>query len=187
MYKFFIVTVVFLFSFTCVKAWDPIKGKPYNFSVQMTNPLSVLSKVGLVLEFRGGQESLNLGLTNNMYAYKGVQYKMEYQHYIRTIYRNEYFWYIKGIGGNAEYIADKLGTFGDKSKRNAGPADYYGGGAGFGRRFNFNHWFISMNGGLKYVFLPENFRDENKELFRVFYATGPGSIIDLNFRFGYQF
>ncbi len=187
MSKFTLIIVIFLCSFSIVRAYDPIKGKPYHGAIHIANPLSAMSKFGGMAEVRIGLSSFNFGIQQYIGVYQGSQYRFEYQKYIRTPWRNEYYWYLRTLGGNALYDAKQLETFGDKSKGQAGPVDYYAGGAGFGRRFNFKHLFITMSAGLKYTMLPDNFRDENKELFRLFYVTGPGSIIDLNFRFGYQF
>ncbi len=190
MSKFTLVFIISLLSFSGLQAkrkWEPIKGKPYHFSVQITNPLSAMSKAGGVLEYRQNLSSINIALTDYIGAYQGLQYRAEYQKYIKTMYRNEYFWYIRALGGSALYVSQQLQTFGDKSNVKVGPVDYYGAGFGVGRRWNFKHFMISLNAGLKFTMLPNDMSDENKDLFRVFYATGPGSVLDLNFRFGYQF
>ncbi|MBC7552603.1 MAG: hypothetical protein H7257_01355 [Taibaiella sp.] len=187
MLKYSIITLLAVLFLTRTYAFDPMKGPARHVSVQITNPLSAASKIGGVLEIRLIQSSFNFGFTNYSGVYQGKQYKFEYQKYIKTQYRNEYFWYLKAFGGDAMYVSSKLEMIGDKSDVKVGPLNYFGGGAGFGRRFNLNHFCILVNCGLKYAVLPENLSDENREYFRLFYATGPGSILDLNLRLGYQF
>ena len=200
MSKFTLVLLFLVLSLGSLRAFEPVKGsyaalpivyptqsKYRAFSLQITNPLSGASKIGGVVEFKIMNSSFNIGFTDYYGVYLGKQYKFEYEKYINTRWRNEYFWYVKVLGGTAQYESDKLSMFGDKSTVLVGPLDYYGGGAGFGRRFNFNHICVLVNAGLKYVALPENLSDQNREYFRVFYATGPGSIMELNFRIGYQF
>lgn len=187
MFRIPCIVILMLICCSSSFAFDPLKGKPYHFSLQTTNPLSGSSKYGGVVEYRFGRAAITLGITNYIGAYQGVQFKFEFIKYINTIYRNETFWYMKGISGNAQYESSKLSMLGEDRDFTIGPVDYSGVGAGFGRRWNFNHLCIVMNAGLKYALLPDSFSDENKEYFRYFYATGPGSIIDLNFRFGYQF
>jgi hypothetical protein len=187
MSKSAIIALLLVFSFCTAKAYDPIKGKSHPVSIQITNPLSAASKIGGVFEIRYLNSSFNVGFTTYNSAYKGKQFKFEYEKYIRTWRRNEYFWYIKALGGDATYESDKLNFLGDKSGVTFGPAKYYGGGAGMGRRFNFNHFCVIVNAGVKYVALPEDLTGDQRTYFRVFYATGPGSVFDLNFRLGYQF
>ena len=187
MSKFTSAFIILLFSVSSVFAkWDPIKGKPHHFGVMITNPLSAASKIGGLLEVRGNLSEINAAVTNYMGVYQGMAYRLEYQKYIRTIYRNEYFWYIRALGGRATYHAASV-PFGDNSKEVLGEYQYYGAGGGFGRRWNFNHFFITMNAGLKITLLPIDMTDEARDRFRLFYVTGPGSILDLNFRLGYQF
>ncbi|NDC42034.1 MAG: hypothetical protein EBZ77_10875 [Chitinophagia bacterium] len=116
-----------------------------------------------------------------------MQFKLEYLYYLPTIYRNETFAYVKLASGNAQYESNKLSILGEDRDFKVGPVDYTGGGIGMGRRWNLNHFCIVFNGGLKYVALPQNLSDENRKHFDLFYGTGPGSIIDLNFKIGYQF
>ncbi len=187
MSKFTLVTLILFFTFFRCSAFDPTFGKIHPFSFQIVSPLSAASKIGGVVEIRIGGSSFNIGFINYTGAYQGKQYKLEYQKYFKTTHRNEYFWYAKALGGDAKYVSDKLSIIGDKSKTEIGPIDYYAVGAGVGRKFNFNHIAILINAGLKYATLPKELSDENREDFRVFYATGPGSIFDLNCRIGYQF
>ena len=187
MSKFTLVTLITLLSFTGAYAFNPTKGKTSALSIQLTNPISGASKIGGTVEMRIGGSALAVSFTDFIAAYQGKQYKFEYRKYIPTNRRNEYYWYLKAYGGEVTYHSEKLPLVGDETGTLIGPINYYGGGAGVGRRFNFNHIVILMNAGLKYTSLPENLPDESRESFRIFYATGPGSILDLNFKIGYQF
>jgi hypothetical protein len=187
MSKYILAIAVFLSSFQFASAFDPIKGAANHMSIQITNPLSGASKAGGMLEIRLTQSSFNLGYTQYLGVYAGKQYRFEYQKYIKTRLRNEYYWYLKAGGGTAQYDASKLEMLGNKTKAIIGPVDYYYAGAGVGRRFNLNHFVICLNAGLKYSKLPPDFSEENWQEYRLFYATGPGSILDLNAKFGYQF
>ncbi len=187
MSKFTLLTLILVFSVASVFAFDPTKQKDSHLAVFITNPLSGASKIGGLVEMRLRLSSFCIGATDYIGGYTGIQYKFEYHKYLYTERRNEYFWYLKAFGGDVTYEADKLMLVGDGTNKIIGPLNYYGGGAGFGRRYNWKHICLMVNAGLKYAALPENLSDENRESFRVFYATGPGSIIDLNFRLGYQF
>ena len=189
MSKFTLATLLLLSAYCTSYAYDPIHGKIRHFSISITNPLSAASKIGGVAEMRLRLSALEIGFTNYMVmsAYPGKQYKLEYLKFINTWRRNEFFWYLKILGGNSTYKSENLSFLGDKTNTTVGPVDYYGGGAGMGYRFNFNKFILTVNGGLKYVALPENLPDQQRDNFRIFYATGPGSIIDFNFKLGYQF
>ena len=160
----------------------------YNLSLMGTNPLGILSKEGGALEFRTGKSSFMIAVTNYTGVYEGKQYRFEYQKYFHTKLSDNFFWYIKAGGGQSTYNGKALSFLDDKSTgATPVPVDYYLGGAGFGRRVVYKHFCLSFTLGLKYSNLPADMSDENKESYRLFYATGPGSIIDANIRFGFQF
>ncbi len=183
----FVLGLLSVFSVQGKPILDKIKGKPYHFAFMITNPLSGYSKFGGMLEIRAKQNSVVLGATDYYGGYNGLKYNLEYQHYIPTIYRNESFWYLKVIGGSAQYNAEKLSLItNDQSKEIFGPYDFVGAGFGYGRRWNFNKTFIMCNIGLKYTKITSDISDEVYDRFRVFYMTGPGSVFELNFRFGFQ-
>ena len=145
----------------------------YNLSLMGTNPLGILSMIAV---------------TNYTGVYEGKQYRFEYQKYFHTKLSDNFFWYIKAGGGQSTYNGKALSFLDDKSTgATPVPVDYYLGGAGFGRRVVYKHFCLSFTLGLKYSNLPADMSDENKESYRLFYATGPGSIIDANIRFGFQF
>lgn len=165
----------------------------YHISLQITNPLSLMSKYGGLLETRVGQSSVGLGYTLYNGAYQGAQYKVEYMRFKRIFgsmdYRKKYsenFWYVKALGGDAKYESKALETFGNKSDISLPSKTYIAAGAGVGKRFTMNHFCISINLGLKIAYFTDKIDDNVKEQYNLFYATGPGSIIDLNFRLGYQ-
>lgn len=183
MSKYIGIFLIALFSLQTTYAKD----NKYNVAIMITNPLGMYTKIGGGLELRYRQSSVVITGVNYSGVYAGKQYRFEYQKYIRTYKKNETFWYIKVCGGDATYDGDKLSLLDDKSKIKIGPEKYIGGGAGLGRRLNYNHFFLMFNFGLKYVAFPPDFPDESSEKFRLFYATGPGSIIDCNLRLGLQF
>lgn len=162
---------------------------PYRFALLVTNPLSGASKMGAGAELRFGQNALVFTINNYTGVYGGSQYKIEYVKYIKTRYRDEFFYYFKGASGSAQYDAEKLPSLlaSETSKLVVGPIDYNAAGGGFGRRWNLKHWAIVANVGLKYTMLPSDAGSDISQYFRLFYFTGPGAVTDLNFRIGYQF
>ncbi len=183
MYKFIFATLLALVSLGQVQAKDG----NYTVAVMVTNPLGMYTKIGGGLEMRYKSSSIVINLVNYSGIYAGKQYRFEYQHYKPTYKKNESFWYAKVCGGDATYDGSKLSLLNDKTNKIYGPVNYIGGGAGVGRRINRNHFFLVMNLGVKYVVLPPDFTDDKNERFRLFYATGPGSLLDCNLRLGFQF
>ena len=159
----------------------------YNFSFMGTSPLGILSKEGGTLELRLGRSSLLIALTNYTGVYKGKQYRFEYQQYFHTRISDNFYWYIKLGGGQSTYNPKALSVLDDTATTQAKPFDYYLGGAGVGRRVIYHHFCLSFNLGLKYAKLPIDMPDEDRTNYRLFYATGPGSVIDANVRLGFQF
>lgn len=159
----------------------------YHVAIMITNPVGAYTKIGGEAEIRIRQTSFLIGGTNYMGIYAGKQYRFEVNKYIKTTKKNETFWYVKVCGGDATYDGSKLSLLNDNTGVTIGPQTYIGGGAGLGRRINGKHWFAMFNMGAKYVVMPQDFPDESWERFRLFYATGPGAIFDLNMRVGYQF
>lgn len=161
--------------------------KKYTAAVMITNPLGMYTKIGGGVEIRVRQTAVIISGVNYSGVYEGKQYRFEVNKYIKTTKTNESYWYAKICGGDATYNPDKLTFLSDNSKTTVGPVNYIGGGIGLGRRINIKHFFLLMNFGLKYIDLPSDLSDEKAEKFRLFYATGPGSVLDCNLRLGYQF
>lgn len=183
MSKFILVTLIGLLSFSSVNA----RVSRYTIGLNITNPLGAYTKYGGGMELRVRQSAWMISGVKYAGIYEGKQFRFEYQKYIKTRYRHENFFYVKMCGGDATYDGSKLSIIDDKTKTIIGPVNYVGGGAGIGRRLNYRHFFVMFNLGAKYVFLPPDFPDEYHERFRYFYSTGPGAIIDLNMRLGFQF
>ena len=183
MRKIILITLVALFPFCTYNA-----SAHYNVAIMITSPLSAASKQGGMLEIRGGNSAFLIGLTNYSGVYKGKAYKLEYHNYFRNRISDNFFWYLKVGGGQSTYNPTAFSLLDDKTNALQVPYDYYFGGAGFGRRYTRGkHLCLTLSLGLKYTALPEDMSDEQKDNYRIFYATGPGSVIDANIRIGYQF
>lgn len=145
----------------------------YNFAVHFTSPIGLLNKAGIKLEVRGGNTSVLLGATHYHAFFPGEQFSIEGRKYLNWDggKRGQFYGYVKGIGGHEN---------GDDEHAHA--TDYFGGGIGLGKHINFRHFFIDLNGGLKYVgaVYPHAIGDDT------FYFTGPGAVLDIHFNFGFQ-
>jgi hypothetical protein len=95
--------------------------------------------------------------------------------------------YLKGVAGDASFDSKKLAMapIGDVSKIFIGPNVYIGGGAGFGKRYHFRALFLAWNFGIKYCAL-QPMPVEEKNMYRLLYVTGPGSMIEFNIKGGLQ-
>ena len=191
MSKYLLSAFFVLFSLQSVNAqynYTYNNRKKYTAALMITNPLGFYTKIGGGLELRLRQTSVVINAATYSGIYEGKQYRFEVDKYIKTTKKNESFWYVKVCGGDATYNPTKLTLLNDNSNTAVGPVNYIGGGIGLGRRIYMKqHFFLLLNAGLKYVVLPPDFSDEKAEKFRLFYATGPGSVVDANLRFGYQF
>ena len=184
---FLLVIISFAHCFKA-DAYDYYGRKKYHLAVQVTNPLSLGSKGGGFLEYRNHQVSEVVGYTKYWDAYAGTQYSYQIMKFFRSRRKpHEYFLYFKGVMGDALYSSKKLAMFGDASDILIGPVTYFGGGLGVGRRYNYNTFFFSWNLGAKYCTIVDDLSADDKRLFRLFYAAGPGSMLEFNLRFGIQF
>ena len=194
MKKTILMLILALFAQNMAHAYIDQYGKRhYHVALVLTSPLGLISKGGAAIENRYGQTSYLVNYTKYWGVYAGTQYGYELQHFLRPSYRSknflkphEYFIYLKGMLGDASYDSKKLAVIGDNSNIYIGPNLYGGVGAGFGRRYNFKFFFMSWKVGLKYSALIDNVDDLDKHLYRLFFVTGPGSIVDANFHFGIQ-
>lgn len=166
---------------------DNFGRRHYFIALRASNPLGMMSKVGGGLEFR--MRSVSFMPTYYTYygAYPSTLIGIEYNIFLRTRTKHEYYFYAKAEGGNTSYDRSKLTYFNysgnDLSIKSNSCA---GGGVGFGKRFNFNVFFLAVSGGFKYLAFnpPLNTNDQN--LYRLFYLTGPGAIVDVHLQFGLQ-
>lgn len=98
--------------------------------------------------------------------------------------------------GSAAFNGDKLAVYGypknvywpqdvEVSRLHEFGEVYLGGAAGYGRRYNHGPLFFAVRTGLRGTAIMDLEKDI-KSLYRLFYVTGPGSIVELNFQFGLQ-
>ena len=161
-----------------------------HFGIYFTSPLGLLSKGGVKLEYRVNQtNALLLGYTQYWGFFPGYQGNFEYRMYFPARKsKSENFIYAKGGMGFADYTAQtnykQVNDFGDEKKYDLAPGTYVLAGGGIGRHINIDWFFIELNAGLKFaqvIGAPHVYNE------RLFYLTGPGSIVDFNFHFGVQF
>jgi hypothetical protein len=161
----------------------------YHIALHASSPLSIASKAGGGVEIRGRNASFTSSYYKYWGVYPGTQYDFEYDYFFRSrgsFSPHEYYVYAKGIMGSAAYDRSKMTMFGYSGNDVSLPETFYtGGGAGVGRRFNFNVFFISICTGLKYVSL-DKLPASSKNMYNLFYYTGPGAYVDLHLQFGLQ-
>ncbi len=199
MKKIYLLIFVLLLSFQGAQAYTDYYGrKHYHFAIGITNPLSALTKYGAQIEERNGNLSYVYSYTRYTGAYPGLQMSGELQFYLRTKKRHQYYLYFKGLAGDAGFDSRKLAIYGDHSNLLLGGYDenlkyiigsgesYVGGGAGFGRRYNFGAFFVRWNFGAKACAIVGEDNKDIKNVYRLMFAAGPASILELNFHFGLQ-
>lgn len=153
------------------------------FSIHLSNPLTLGSKIGVKLQYRLSlHHAVLAGYRKYWGFFPGYQYALEYHHYYRTWERSEAFYYGKAGIGNADY-APKPYFSGWETQYNR-PAGYVFIGAGLGKRYNFGPFFIEGYAGLKYAGTVEKTEGYNRNLF---YTLGPASFVDAGFTLGLQF
>lgn len=156
---------------------------PPRMSIHLTNPLSLLSKAGVKLQYRlNDNHSVLVGYRSYYGFFTGYQGALEYHHYYRTWERSESFFYGKFGVGEAAYTPKAYYTGWDATYNDPGGYGFLG--AGMGKRYNFGPFFIEANVGLKYTQLLDKRTNINNNLF---YTMGPGSLIDCGLHFGLQF
>ncbi|MDZ4668757.1 MAG: hypothetical protein SGJ00_12880 [bacterium] len=152
-----------------------------SFALHIYNPLGMFQKVGAKFEYRKNKMGfLIMGIQYYGYlpSYPGTQVGLESRYYTNPFNKNENFIYGKVYGGYQQHT----NASGDGFLRRAEvPAsNYYGFGGGVGRHFNYQHFFIDINTGLKFS-LSDVKQDD------AFFITGPASYLDLHFNLGFQF
>ncbi len=165
--------------------------KEYTIAGYVTNPLSAVVKYGGGLEYRKRNLSYTFGYFKYTGAYFGAQYDAGMNFFLRNkwIHRNndwiyQDFFYYRTIFGEAGYDGQKFAFLGQKEDRFAEKQAYGGLALGFGRRYHKGVFFVNIRGGVRAIYL--GIDREIKSLYRLFYVTGPGSIVEVNFQFGIQ-
>ena len=191
MLKTFLTFLITLYCFSSLHAYDPSGRRHYHLALHATSPLSLMSKGGGELELRNGNFSTLVQYTKYWNAFAGKQYGMEFQKYFNSRKPHQYYMYLKLVTGESTFDNKKLSIIGQTQDIVYGPIGYAGGGGGFGRRYNFNVFFVRWNLGLKYCLLTDagavdEYDKSLHNMFRLFYFTGPGAILEANFHFGIQ-
>ena len=165
----------------------------YTVALTVTNPLSATFKYGGGIENRFGNVAYMV--TYNKYyksLYQGEEMDLDVRVYLRKrwIYsRNNWsyqnFLYGRGIIGGAAFVGPNLTALGYENAAVLPEQAYLGGSMGIGRRYSKNIFFATVRAGLRVIVLPD-LTSENKDFYRLFYVTGPGSVLELNFQFGIQ-
>jgi hypothetical protein len=155
----------------------------HSFALHIFNPIATFQKAGAKIEFRNDKMGfLIMGIQyyGSMPQYHGTQAGLELRNYQKQddAQKHENFIYYKAFGGHQQFVPQSGEGFFNLAEIPEGY--YYGLGAGVGRHFNYNHFFIDINAGLKYA-LSTVTQD------KAFYITGPASILDLHFNLGFQF
>ena len=166
--------------------------RPYRLALTLTNPLGVMNKYGGGLEYRFRNVSYMYTYYKYICAYSGTSMDLDIRVYLRKIRRVNYskwtyqnFLYTRGILGDAAFEGPNLTVLGYSNPLSLPEHLYVGGAAGFGRRYSKGILFATVRAGLRGCVLPD-ISEEDKDYYRIFYATGPGSILELNFQFGIQ-
>lgn len=174
-------SIIFIFfAFILIFGADAQKS---NFAIHISNPLGMYHKAGLKLEYRTNRIGvLIMGAKYYGYfpRYPGEQGGGEIRLYAKNEDQKRYenFLYTTVLVGHLDYFAGSGEGF--NYVRAVPESNYYALGAGWGRHYNYNRFFIDINAGLKFA-VP----DVKQEI--AFYMTGPGSYIDLHINLGFQF
>lgn len=155
------------------------------FAVYFGNPLSLFSKARIKFEYRiTAQHAIQLSTASYHGFCRGSQTGFEYRNYRLPAgsRRSENFLYAKvGFGkSDVTNYQDRNYSFG------LGYYNYAGGG--IGRHFTLGrerHFFLDLAAGAKLVITNRSVAAIDNGF--IFYTTGPGSILDLNMHFGWQF
>ena len=165
----------------------------YHLALTLTSPLSATFKYGGGIEDRWGNFAYMFSY-NKYHAglYPGTEEDLEIRVYLRKRWINsrfnvtfQNFLYARGIWGESAYDGPNVTIFGyhDNNVLPANP--YYGGSAGIGRRYSKGVLFFTLRGGVRIMELP-GLPTEYKNSYRIFYFTGPGSILEANLQLGVQ-
>ena len=156
---------------------------PYRWSVHVSNPLGMGSKMGAKLQYRfGSANSALLGYRKYYGVFPGTQISGEY-HRTFSIQNgeNEAFFYGKAGLGNATYQTTSY--YNGDGKTSADPGRYIFAGGGVGKRINRGHFFLEGNIGVK---LSQPFEKVSGINEKIFYILGPASFLDCGIHLGFQ-
>lgn len=176
--------------------WERAYTWPYfSTALVFSNPLSGASKYGGGVERKIGNVSYMAGYYIYNGAYPGAMADYDMKLYARRAYkhRDKNVWYrnfvyVRPFVGIAAYDSDKLSFMGVREGVTWYEKGYYGASAGWGRRYFNRYMFMTMRLGLRAAsFSIDPIEPEARQFYRQFYATGPGSVIELNFQFGIQY
>ena len=166
--------------------------KPYILAIGITNPASAMLKVGGSVEDRRYRTSYLASYHIYTGAYFGKQYDAEWRWYFRKYMRHitnkwvyQDFFYFRSILGEMGYDGQKFAILGQKEDKFADPQFYLGSAPGYGRRYHKGALFFTIRSGIRVLTIPD-LDEQYKSLYRLFYFTGPGSIVEVNFQAGIQ-
>ncbi|GAA4462272.1 hypothetical protein GCM10023093_08530 [Nemorincola caseinilytica] len=170
----------------------------YRTAVTFSNPLS-MNKAGGGVEHRLGNVSYMFSSYLYYSAYPGLMYDLELRKYARKHYRHrtrtkwtyQNFGYVRPlIVGIAGFDSDKLDIVGYTKNIYWYEKGYIGASAGWGRRYTRGMFFWTIKAGARYISFAaaeDPIESEAAQYYKLFYATGPGSVFELNFHFGIQY
>ena len=182
MKKNFVFSLIVLMCVLC-RGESQAQYAPPVFAIHVTSPTGFLYKGGLGVEYRiYPDDALLLNFSEYYNYFSGFQGSLEYRLYYNTHSVTENIIYFKAGTGFADYNTSPL--YSGKDDMNKAPGTYYFGGAGVGKHFNFNVFFMEITAGLKFSYVTKPPAQYNQVLF---YTLGPGSIPDVHFSFGLQF
>lgn len=176
--------------------WERAYTWPYfSTALVFSNPLSGSSKYGGGVERKIGNISYMAGYYIYNGAYPGAMADYDMKLYARRAYkhRNKDVWYrnfvyARPFVGIAGYNSDKLSFMGVREGVTWYEKGYYGGSAGWGRRYFNRYLFMTMRVGLRATsFSLDPIEPEARQFYRQFFVTGPGSVLEVNFQFGIQY
>jgi hypothetical protein len=162
---------------------DSTHAQKSTIAIHIYNPIGMYHKAGMKLEFRTkrmGFLVMGIKYYGSLPKYPGTQTGIAFRLYSKNDEGNKHenFLYAKAFAGHQEYFAGEGNGF--LSKQAVPESNYYGPGLGWGKHFNFNHFFIDLNTGIKFAV-------SNPDQRIAFHITGPGSYLDLHFNLGFQF
>lgn len=176
----------------------------YKSALVFSNPLSGSTKYGGGVERRIGNFSTMLGYYRYTGAYPGEMMDYEMRLYTRKVFRHatkrkwyyQNFYYVRPFIGIAAFNSEKLEFMGYNQTQYYYEAGkfygwyekaYYGTSVGWGRRYFTKYFFGAFRVGARAAsFSIDPIEPEARQYYRLFYSTGPGSIFELNFQFGFQ-
>lgn len=174
-----LVLILILFAISLESAYS----QESKVAFHIYNPIGLYQKAGGKFEYRANQMGLLLCAIQyygSSPSYPGTQLGLEWRRYSapKVESKGENFFYTKFIAGHQNHMNSQGSGFFSVGDIPAG--NYYGAGVGVGRHINYGHFFIDLNGGLKFSL--STVKQES-----AFYLSGPASYLDLHFNIGFQF